>query len=315
MNRPAHRRLVPLLAALVATTAAPAADDPATLRDEYLKSVASSTRMLDDVYRLTLRRLEKQRAEAGDYEGAQNVRERLDQIEKSSLAAPVVPKNSNMVLAANRARTMNGANTDTSRQAVSMRRSGSTAAWDLIGLTQGSYEVYVTFAVGLSEIDPTGNKTPATGCGGVISFAEETRLATQQAAPLERRLHTTGAWDNFVREKLGTIEFRSSSATVKLTTTSAEPGGCAVVRQIELVRASQPATAPTATAATPGSLAEVRAQHRQELRKAAGDVDDRYRQQFEALEREFTSSGNTKAAEAVAEERKRLFPDKPDAAE
>lgn len=309
---------IPLAASLSVTALSALAQRPesdlARLRAEHEKGLASASRLVDDIHRLTLRQLERERAEAGDYETAARVKARLDALERAPGTAAIVPPPLTHTLLAARSQTRDGANTEGGREYVDFRKTGGKAIWDILGLEKGTYEVFLTYSVGLPRFDestlgaePDGSREPP---GGVITFGEVSGLGTSPAATLEKRIATTGAWENYVRESIGRHEFRNTPATVKLEAASATGGGLLRLRQIDLVKVvgAPPPTSSDAASEPARSLQALRAQHRKDLNEAAVLLRPRFSNEFLKLEQEFTSAGDAAAAAAVARSRNRLFP-------
>jgi hypothetical protein len=302
------------LAALPAPAQRPDAE-LAKLRADHEKGLASASRLIDDIHRLTLRQLERERAEAGDYETASKVKARLDALERAPGAAAIVPPPLTHTLPAARALTRDGANTEGGREYVDFRKTGGKAIWDLLGLEKGTYEVFLTYAVGLPRFDEStlgdDSGAPREAPKGVIAFSEVTGLGGGAAAVLEKRVTTTGAWENYIRESIGRHDFKNATATVKLEALSATGGGLLRLRQVELVKVvgSQDATAAEAGATEPGRALQVlQAQYRKSMQEASASVRARFTGEFLKLEQELASAGDTAAAAVVARSRERLFP-------
>ena len=290
----------------------------AKLRADFDKGLASASRLVDDIHRLTLRQLERERAEAGDYETAGKVKARLDAFDRAPGTAAIVPPPVAHVLLPSRALTRDGANTDGGREYVDFRKSGGKAIWDLLGMEQGTYEVFLTYSVGLPEFDESGLNSNGSQAsekpGGTIAFGEVSGLGGAGVAPLEKRVTTTGAWSNYIRESLGRHEFKSKTATVKLEAASASGGGLLRLKQVELVRVVDGTAppAPDGPAAEPGkALQQLRATYRKEMREAAGALRERFSGEFLNLEQEMNGAGDSASAASVARARTRLFPAAP----
>lgn len=307
-----------LAACLLPATAQRPDTELARLRADHEKGLASASRLVDDIHRLTLRQLERERAEAGDYETANRVKARLDALERTPGNAAIVPPPLTHTLPAARSQTRDGANTEGGREYVDFRKTGGKALWDILGLEKGTYEVFLTYAVGLPRFDEStlGENAggPREAPGGVISFGEVTSLGSGPAPTLEKRVVTTGAWENYVRESIGRHAFTTATATVKLEAVSATDGGLLRLKQVELVKvvgAPDP-TAATGSAAEPArSLQALQARHRKAMKEAAGTLRPRFASEFLKLEQELTTAGDAAAAAAVAQSRERLFPATP----
>jgi hypothetical protein len=294
----------------------------ARLRTDHEKGLASASRVIDDLHRLTLRQLERERVEAGDYEAAGKVKARLDVLEQAAGAVLLVPPPVTHTLLAARALTRDGANTEGGREYVDFRKTGGKAIWDVIGLglENGVYEVFLTYAVGLPRWDASpldaGGAAPREAPGGVIAFSEVTALGGGPAAPLEKRVTTTGAWENYIRESLGRHEFKNANATVKLEATKASEGGLLRLKQIELVKvvggpgggAVDDGAADSEPARGPQALQTLQARYRRSMQEAASSLRARFRGEYHQLAEELARSGDAAGAAAVGRLRDRLFP-------
>lgn len=287
----------------------------ARLRAEHERGLASASRLVDDIHRLTLRQLERERTEAGDYETAGKVKARLDALERSPGTAAIVPPPLTHTLTAARAQTRDGANTEGGREFVEFRKTGGKAIWDLLGLEKGTYEVFLTYSVGLPRFDEStldnDSGKPREGPKGVIAFSEVTGLGGGALASLEKRVNTTGAWENYIRESIGRHEFTNATASVKLEALSASDGGLLRLRQVELVKVvgvPEPAPAGAGAFEPAGALQSLQAQYRKNMREAAASLRSRFTGEFLKLEQELSSAGDATAAAAVNRSRERLFP-------
>jgi hypothetical protein len=287
----------------------------AKLRAEHEKGLASASRLVDDIHRLTLRQLERERAEAGDYETAGEVKARLEALERAPGTAAIVPPPLTHTLSAARALTRDGANTEGGREYVEFRRTGGKAIWELLGLEKGTYEVFLTYSVGLPRFDEsTLNGTsggPREAPKGVIAFSEVTGLSGGAATSLEKRVTTSGAWENYIRESIGRHEFRNATASVKLEAVSASEGGLLRLRQVELVKVvgGQETAAAEPGASEPArALQSLQAQYRRNMKEAAASLRSRFTGEFLKLEQELSSAGDAAAAATVTRFRERLFP-------
>jgi len=293
-------------------------DELAKLQADHEKSLASASRAVDDIHRLTLRQLERERAEAGDYEAAARVKARLDALEQTPGTAAIVPPPLTQTLPAARAEALEGASAEGGREYVNFRKTGGKALWDLKGIEKGSYEVFLIYSVGLPRFDEStldaGTEGPREAPGGTIVFAEVSGLGgtSSTGQPLQKKVVSTGAWENYIRESLGRHEFKGGPAKVKLEAASATTGGLLRLRQIELVKVI---AAPETLGAAPGTpddlsrtLKALRARHLQDLKGVSSALRPRHETEFLKLEQELSAAGKAAGAAAVARMRERLFP-------
>jgi len=305
-----------LILAAATTSAQRPPETLARLRNDHEQAVASAGRSLDDVHRLTLRQLERERAEAGDYETAAKVKNRLDTLASQPGTTPITPPPVTHTLTPVRALTRDGANTEGGREYVDFRKPGGKALWDVLGLEKGTYEVFLTYSVGLPRLNTSPlsqtPEEPREAPGGVITFNELSGLNGSSLATLEKKVVTTGAWENYIRESLGRYELKTSPTTVKLEATTATTGGLLRLRQLEFVKAVPGPAAEIETADRPASeladrLATLKTRCQQELDAATAPLHLRFTQAFNALERELATGGQNAAAAATARTRTELI--------
>lgn len=301
-------------------------DELAALRADYERNVHSAVRSLDERYRLELRQIERQRADSGDYEGAAQVKKRLEALAQATAATAIVARPASYVLDAARAALREGALLDSSRGVIEFRRTGSKATWEMLSLEPGVYEVKATYSVGLPDFSPRARdsadiSTATSGppiAGGVMGFGElsvgSTSFLTSQ---LQKRISTTGSWNNFVTETLGRYEFKARSATLRLEALSASSSGLMHLKQIELVRVSRGNEEAASSEASPLAnnsalnvplaLENLRDRQRAAVRAAMSRVRLRFAGELDRLERDLLSRGESAAAARVVQERTSLF--------
>ncbi len=313
------------LAALPGQQPGAATDELSRHRLESERLAAAATRSLDDAYKLSLRQLERQRAEAGDYEGAEQAWRRLETLEKASSTAPIVAKPPSYVLSPARATVREGASVDGGRGVIEFKKTGSKATWEMLNLEPGAYHVRLTYSVGLPDFTDARSREGATTTGpmpgGLLSFgAVNTSPPAVPTAVLQKRVSPTGSWHNFITETLGRYEFPHRSASLRVEAVSASEAGLMQLKQIELIKA---APLPDSTAATNGvglsstgdvspaeaeaSLQSLKRRQRDAERAATSGLRLRYLGEFDRLERELSAQGESAAAARVARARASLF--------
>jgi hypothetical protein len=210
--------------------------------------------------------------------------------------------------------TRDGANSEGGREFIDFRKAGGKAVWDLIGLEKGDYEVYLTYSVGLPRFDETAlsgeSDGPGEPPGGTVRFGEVSGLGGGPAGVLEKRLTTTGSWDNYIRETIGRHEIKNATATVKVEAATATTGGLMRLRQVELVKVVDPESAGREGAAAEPArvLQSMRVRHHRELEAAAAALRPRFAAEWLKLEQELAQAGEAAAAAEVSRSRERFFP-------
>ncbi len=312
--------LIIAITAVLLTSAPVAAQRPLAdldrLQTEYEKTVIAASRRLDDIHRLTLRQLERERAGNGDYETAAKVKARLESLENKAGPPPITPPPLTHTLPAGRAQTRDGANAEGGREYVDFKKQGGKAIWDILALEKGTYEVILTYSVGLPRFDTTPLATttepPREAPGGVILFSELSKLGGASVATLEKKVVTTGAWENYIRESIGRHDFRSTNTTIKLEAAQATTGGLLRVRQIELIKVVPgPAAAPAADDSpapdlTP-KLQELRSRFEEELTASTAPVRLQSTADLRQLETERLTAGDQPGATLAARAREQIM--------
>ena len=312
--------LVIAITAVLLTSAPVTAQRPLAdmdrLQTEYEKTVIAASRRLDDIHRLTLRQLERERAENGDYETAAKVKARLESLENKAGTPAITPPPLTHTLAAGRAQTRDGANAEGGREYIDFKKQGGKAIWNVLALEKGTYEVILTYSVGLPRFDApplaTTTEPPREAPGGVILFSELSKLEGASVATLEKKVVTTGAWENYIRESIGRHDFRSTNTTIKLEAAQATNGGLLRVRQIELIKVVPgPAAAPAADDSpapdlTP-KLQEMRSRFEEELTATTAPVRLQFTADLRQLETERLTAGDQPGATLAARAREQIM--------
>ena len=286
------------------------------LQTEYEKTVIAASRRLDDIHRLTLRQLERERAGNGDYETAAKVKARLESLENKAGTPAITPPPLTHTLPAGRAQTRDGANAEGGREYIDFKKQGGKAIWNVLALEKGTYEVILTYSVGLPRFDApplaTTTEPPREAPGGVILFSELSKLEGASVATLEKKVVTTGAWENYIRESIGRHDFRSTNTTIKLEAAQATNGGLLRVRQIELIKVVPgPAAAPAADDSpapdlTP-KLQEMRSRFEEELTATTAPVRLQFTADLRQLETERLTAGDQPGATLAARAREQIM--------
>lgn len=311
--------LVIAITAVLLTSAPVTAQRPLAdldrLQTEYEKTVIAASRRLDDIHRLTLRQLERERAENGDYETAAKVKARLESLENKAGTPAITPPPLTHTLAAGRAQTRDGANAEGGREYIDFKKQGGKAIWNVLALEKGTYEVILTYSVGLPRFDApplaTTTEPPREAPGGVILFSELSKLEGASVATLEKKVVTTGAWENYIRESIGRHDFRSTNTTIKLEAAQATNGGLLRVRQIELIKVVPGPAAPPSADDSPAAdltpkLQEMRSRFEEELTATTAPVRLQFTADLRQLETERLTAGDQPGATLAARAREQI---------
>lgn len=242
-------------AGLVAQAQTPTAE-PAALastRLAFLRQVMADSQLLTEQYERALAKVEVEVATAGDYEEAQAIRQRREQLRAlytgtaSSLATPLSLAQARMT-----------GSTQASGETLSgWRSNGSGAEWQNFRLLPGSYHL---------EFEASMNDAPVAGSIYASSKFQPQQTATFEfnevtllgnAAENRRTFEITRSTDEttFTTVRVGPLNFTRNPLTLRFATTTGYPANIIRIRNLRLV----PVTAATAAVAVSTAPAETTA--------------------------------------------------------
>ncbi len=297
------------------------AGELARAKAEADRAVEVAAKSSVESYLLALRLVEKQRAEAGDYEGAARARDQAAQVEKPAASpasagpASAVPRGG-IVLAAAAARTNAGATTNRALDLIEFNKPDCTAQWELLKFEPGVYEIWMTYSLAplvppAKALTSDGSPAPYIKTGGVVDVGEVSALRQDLPLPKVEPLIPTGSWETFARLNLGTAEFKSKSLSLRVLAREAREGGLMRLRRVELIPAAAIAAEPVPVKpaeATPvkATLASLRGEAGKSIGASMLQVRKTYETKLEAMLAELAAAGNTDAAALVKAERDRV---------
>lgn len=293
----------------------------AILRRRYSESIAAADRAVTSQWIASLAALEKSRAAAGNYDGAERVRVRRE--EALSLAGSDDGRIPLRLSSSELTRKGSGLTVDEVGGTVMLRSGEAFLEWDISGDFKGWYEVRLTHGVHGSkdlsgDVQPTSGslppdrrsrKAPADNStrrtGGLVSFQNVSNLKGNEAT-LRREIVSTGGWNAWRTVSLGKFEIsgRGRIAKFRLTADEARPEGLMHFRNLELV----PCAAPVPVTDGAARLAKAREVFEKEIRGiiTASSATTRYAARLAALESEAVKAKDFDAQVRVREEKARL---------
>jgi hypothetical protein len=224
------------------------------LKKKHLQSAQRATQMIDERYRVTLRRLEQEKAESGDYLGAAVVKARLEQMERiepESLLTRDPPLSASAVgarsLRLNAGTLLNGARYDANALQVLLQRPEQAIEWLLNSLTVGRYRVEMIYAA-VSESEhfqrnEDEKNLPATAVHPSSSLAE-LEVSLSEGVGLSQRIQRqnltiqpTGSLLQTIRRQVTIFEVGPRAPTLRVQLTSQQQKGDSTLalRVVELV--------------------------------------------------------------------------------
>jgi hypothetical protein len=318
--------LASILAASTGTRAQTPAPDPrpsesdppalTTLRARFAESMMSADRSATGLWVATLATLEKERAAAGDYAGAERIQRRRE----SALAVTGAADGRVSMRLASKdlARKGSGLKEDDASGIITMSGTGAFIEWDVSGDFKGAYEVRLTHAVA-GRKDLTGEVAPfaapagsdrsqkksavedATARSGWLSFQNISGLKSSPAMVLHREIVSTGGSYQWATVSMGRLEISGRIAKFSL---AIEEAGSEPMRfrSLELVPVSAVATAGDGAE----KLAKAREIFNREFRNQTQAANNRYRESLARQEQEARRANDNDTLVRLRNEKARL---------
>lgn len=308
--------LIPAGTAMAQEAAAPA--ELAALQAGYRESISIADRAVLSQWISSLGQVEKERVAAGDYQGAERVRSRREEI--VSRLGTNDGRVSRLLSASDLSNKGSGLTVNDGGRTVTLSSTGAFLEWEVTGDFKGWYEVKLTHAVAgtgdhTAEVAPatglfTGDKkpkkndpyNPVSATGGWVSFQHVSGLKRNDTA-LRREIVSTGGFNAFRTVSLGRMEIKGSLAKFKLAADEAGKLGLMHFKNIELVPMPPPSVS-----ATEGEqeLAKARELFDKEFRTQTQAASTRYRDALTQLEQQFRHK-DTDALVRVRDEKTKLI--------
>ncbi|GEP42266.1 hypothetical protein BGE01nite_15570 [Brevifollis gellanilyticus] len=271
------------------------AQDAAKMRADFLKLILSDSQMLTDQYERALAKLESDLAADADYEQAQLVQRRREELRAiypggTTLTSPAIP------LAPERARLVGTAEArgDT---LTNWRTATSQAEWAAVHVTPGSY--YLELEASMSALPSTaGRMVPQEKA--TFAFYEVSLLPGAQE---NRRSFDImpGKDETYAPLRIGPLNFSRDAVTLRLAPAMGYPANAISLRQFRLVPAVVDVVQTAASLPEGDALAATRELLQRELVKVQKPVLTAYKESLKTL-----PSTTPEMKEAVEAETKRL---------
>jgi endonuclease YncB( thermonuclease family) len=206
-----------------------------TARADFLKLVLSDSQILSDQYERALAKLESELAAGADYEEAQLVQQRREELKAIYGAASASPA-AGITLLPSRAR-LSGSAEARGEMLTGWRGSSSMAEWGAVRLSPGVYFLEL-------EANITGLPTSAGGVLPERSMPQDTasfvfyEVSLLPGAQENRRSFeiVRGPSDAaFTPLRIGPLNFTRNSVTLRIAPTMSYPGNVISIRNIRLV--------------------------------------------------------------------------------
>jgi hypothetical protein len=289
----------------------------ASLQARYAESIAAADHSVTGQWAASLAVLEKSRAAAEDYAGADRVRHRRE--EALAVAGADDGRIPIRLKAQDAAKKGSGLKEDDKSGIITIISSGAFIEWDISGEIKGWYEVKLTHAVAgrkdrTGEISPTAgtatldrrpkkNGTEEAGTrSGLLSFQNVTNLKSSESLVLRREIVSTGGPYEWATASMGLMEISGRIAKCKLVYDEA---GSEPVRllALELIPVPQPSAVGDGTV----RLVKVREVFDKEFRNLTQASNNRYRETLTQLEQQAQHTNDTDTLVRLRDEKARLL--------
>jgi hypothetical protein len=225
------------------------------LKKKHLVSARTATQLIEDRYRVTLRRLEQEKAEKGDYLGAATVKGRLEQMERiepEALLTQDPPLTSSVVGARSlrlNAGSLSGApRVENSTADVLFTRDEQAIEWLLNGLSAGRYRLELIYALSderdrffrtteTRESAPSSATSPTAAVAALEITVSDGLGLSQRLQRQNLSLEPTGSQQQMIRRQATLFEVGPRTPTLRLryTTVGKKEGYTFSLRAVELI--------------------------------------------------------------------------------
>ncbi len=191
------------------------------LRQQFTLRALTSTRMLADQYTKALSVLEDQASLSGDYETALATQQRRQKL--AAWYAIVPADNTDAIILRPADAKITGSVAFNRKDGIldSWRSTNSSASWDILKLTPGTYNVTMTYGAANmwdGEFRPFGFGMPenAQPAAGEVELSEVTGLSGAEAEKLTVQVRPTGGWTEYETTNIGDLKLVRTSARLTL---------------------------------------------------------------------------------------------------
>ena len=308
-------------AALFAAATARADDEPvppelAALRRHCLESIETGAVPLERRWIESLGALERDRAAAGDYDGAQRAASLGESL--ATQAAEKADVRPRVSLGAAEVKTK-GSGLSDAPGTLRFLKSGATAEWEVRGNFSGWYEVRLVCAVNGRHVvsqaealgregerrerkDDDSSQEQAPRTGGILQFSRVGGLGAT-AAPLRYALGGTGGWNLFETIPIGRMVLSNGPVRLRILVEKAAAEGLMNLSRIDLVPVSGPKSAGDDE---PDALAAARSTYLKSYAERAKAATERYRKDLPAIEALYDRMKDSDGVARVRQERARV---------
>ena len=264
----------------------------------------------------SLTALERERAAAGDYEGAQRAASLGESL--ATQAAEKADARPRVSLGAAEVK-LKGSGLSEAPGTLRFLKSGATAEWEIRGNFSGWYEVRLVCAVNGRHVvsqaealardaerrerkDDDSSQEQAPRTGGILQFSRVGGLGTA-AAPLRYAMGGTGGWNLFETIPIGRMVLSNGPVRLRILVEKAAVDGLMNLSRIDLVPVSGPKSAGDEG---PDALAAARSTYLKSYAERARAATERYRKDLPAIEAVYERMKDSDGVARVRQEKARI---------
>ena len=255
--------LAPGLFALLTSLAQAAPPELQSLQNAYKKKVAEVAAPAAETFATDLKKIASSQAATGNYKEAAATKFKadstlafLDSLKVSSSSSVVLP----LAGATHIGQVSYSAETNTLGR---FSTENARASWELRQIIPGTYDVSLTFSVNHKvEVNPE-DSSETEDAGGTFQIREDTKLqrVNSGANSITHEVVSTGGWDAFRTEIIGSITLASTPATIVLEALKPEPQGLMQLLEIRLIPQRDRASERTPVSSSAEKLASLKRDH------------------------------------------------------
>lgn len=261
------------------------------LRSQFQRQIISQSQTLSEQYERALARHELERAQAGDYEGAAQIKSRRDQIQTLFQASGLSLTDPLAIPLSVSSAKGTGIVTNADGSIAGWRSSSHFAEWSNIKITPGDYFLELDYLMLDAPIVTTSGVIRAEPTA-LFEFFEVSLLAG--AAENRRSFEISLGRDStaYSSLRIGPINYTRSPLTLRLIASRSYPGNVMRMKNIRLVPATSPSPGNDVGPPTPNDpssaqeLAALRAEFTSALAAAYEPIETAYTNQLQSFLRQ-----------------------------
>ena len=300
------RSAMPTLAsALLLLATAPVEGAPPelqSLQDAYNKKVAEVTAPAAETFTNDLQKIANSYATRGSYQEAADVKSK-GTATLAFLDSLKISASSTVILALAEASTIGQVSYSADTETLGrFTTENSRARWEIRQIKPGTYDVSLTYSVNHEEQDDADFSSETEEAGGTFTIREDTQLQRSDsgANSITHEVTSTGGWDTYRTEIIGSITLASASATIVLEAIAPKTQGLMQLRDFRLTpQRDLPADQAPADQSSE-KLASLKRAHEERKIQIIAPITDAFTAEITSLKNAAEAAGDEKATNRLS---------------